>query len=103
MKMNLQHFNSINENYYQFSAFGQRGATNAHDIEKMKRFVANAIKNDLTPLQQFCVTEHCINGRKQKDIAEQLKLSRSTVSRHISAGTKKLRIAAEYYLILTKK
>lgn len=99
MKAELQYFNSVNEKYFDYSVYKQNGATNTREIEKMKKFVAGAIKNNLTPLQQFCVTEHYIKGRKQKEIAEQLGLSRSTVSRHVSAGTKKLKLAAEYFMI----
>ena len=56
-----------------------------------------AINGGLTEMQKYCMTEHCIKGRKQIDIAEELGLNRATVSRHISAGKKKLKKIAQFY------
>ena len=58
---------------------------------------SNSYETDLTPLQHYCLTEYYLKGVKQKEIANALGLSTSTVSRHIAAGTKKLKVATKYY------
>ena len=75
----------------------KKGRKNDPEHARMKRILLAAIKKELTPMQRFCITEHCLNGKKQKEIAEQLGLNCSTVSRHIAAGKRKLRGVADCY------
>ena len=61
------------------------------------KFMLSAVETDLTDLQYYCLTEYYLKGVKQKEIAKALGLCKSTVSRHISAGAKKLKVATKYY------
>ena len=97
MKTRLIHINESNENYIGFQQYNRNRSSNIASINRMKRILSKAIKNELTPLQKYCFTEHFLNGKKQKEIAEQLGLNCSTVSRHIAAAKKKLKNIANYY------
>ncbi len=92
----MVHFNNKNENTFCFEYLKRSGNTNSQQRKNVSKLMMNAIETDLTALQRYCLTEHCINGKKQKDIAADLGLSRSTVSRHITAGKKKLETAARH-------
>ncbi len=98
MRTQLIHINSENENYCGLASQLRRGSTNKEDRARMKEFLKRAMTQELTKKQKICITEHYINGKREKDIAEQLGLDKSTVSRHISAGMKKLQNTANYYL-----
>ena len=73
------------------------GADNRPQRERMKRLLIRAIKHELTDRQRECLTMYYLDGMKMKDIARSLGLSNSTVSRHISSASRKLRRIAEYY------
>ena len=73
------------------------GSTNRSERERMKKILSRAIRHGLTERQRVCVVKYYLEGMKMKDIARELGLSRSTVSRHISAATLKLRKVASYY------
>lgn len=75
----------------------QGGADNRPQRERMKRVLMRAIKHELTDRQRDCLTMYYLDGVKMKDIARSLGLSTSTVSRHISSATAKLRRIARYY------
>ena len=90
------HFDERNEREFCYEAVDKSPATNARKRRKMARLAASVMGSELTELQRYCVTEHYLNGKKQKEIAERLGLSRSTVSRHISAGIRNLQKAAKY-------
>lgn len=65
--------------------------------EKMKRILRKAIMRELTDRQRDCLTLRYLQRMKVKDIAVQLELSESTVSRHITAAERKLKHIAAYY------
>ncbi|MBQ1898571.1 MAG: helix-turn-helix domain-containing protein, partial [Ruminococcus sp.] len=44
-----------------------------------------------------CVMMYYLEGKKMKDIAALLDLSKSTVTRHIQSAMRKLRKVASYY------
>lgn len=73
------------------------GSSNRPDRERMRRLLGRAINRELTDRQRCCLQMYYLEGMKMKDIAVALSLSRSTVSRHISAATAKLRHIASYY------
>ena len=75
----------------------ERGSDNRAEIERMKRILMRAIRYELTDRQRECLTLYYLEGLKMKDIARMLNLSSSTVSRHISSATHKLRRVAAYY------
>lgn len=74
-----------------------RGSSNRPERERMKRLLYRAIRHELTDRQRDCLTLHYLEKMKVKDIAAQLGLSKSTVSRHITAAERKLRHVADYY------
>ena len=91
-------FNAENERSYCFAQYLRRqGGATRHSLP-MKQLTAAVLRAELTPLQRFCVTEYYMHGKRQKEIAAQLGLHCSTVSRHISAGMKKLHHAAAIQL-----
>ena len=71
--------------------------TNDSNILKMKSILQKAIANELTEKQQYCVYEHFIVGRQMKDIAAELNLNPSTVTRHIQNAILRLKRVAKYY------
>ena len=75
----------------------QAGASNRPERERMKRILSRAIRCELTERQRSCLVKHYLEGMKMKDIAKEMGLSKSTVSRHISAAELKLRKVASYY------
>lgn len=70
---------------------------NKADISNMKQLINTAISIELTERQRYCITEFYYNNKKMKDIACELNVAPSTVSRHIERGMKKLKHAACYY------
>lgn len=74
-----------------------KGTTNRPERERMKRILTRAIRCELTERQRSCLVKYYLEGMKMKDIAKEMGLSKSTVSRHISAATLKLRKVASYY------
>ena len=74
-----------------------RGSDNRPELERMKRILGRAIRRELTDRQRECLSLYYLEGMRMKDIAREMSLSSSTVSRHISAATKKLRRIAAYY------
>ena len=96
MRIERLHINENNSDYVSYCTVKDR-KSNREEIERKIKFILCAVETDLTPLQHYCLTEYYLKGVKQKEIAKSLGLSTSTVSRHISAGTKKLKIATKYY------
>ena len=90
---------AADELYEQISyrAYISSGSTHNADKARMKRILKKAISDELSDLQKLCLVEHYINGKKMKDIAKELSVNPSTVTRHIKRATEKLRHIAEYY------
>nr|WP_316624235.1 sigma-70 family RNA polymerase sigma factor [uncultured Ruminococcus sp.] len=88
--------NDENSDLIAFSLY-QAGASNRPERERMKRILSRAIRCELTERQRSCLVKHYLEGMKMKDIAKEMGLSKSTVSRHISAAELKLRKVASYY------
>lgn len=63
----------------------------------MKKILHKAIQNELTERQRTCIMKYYYQEMKIKDIAAELGLNNSTISRHISSATRKLRKIAQYY------
>ena len=64
----------------------------------MKKILSMAVLNELTERQRICIIDYYFNGKKQKEIAENLGIDSSTVSRHIIKARDKLRHIASYYV-----
>ncbi len=97
MRIERVHFSDTNLNKLGMLSLHSR-STNDSSRSKMKSILAKAIRDELTPLQRHCLTECCLCGKKQKEVARELGLNASTVSRHISAAMKKLKNIASYYM-----
>ena len=66
-------FNAENERSYCFAQYLRRqGGATRHSLP-MKQLTAAVLRAELTPLQRFCVTEYYMHGKRQKEIAAQLK------------------------------
>lgn len=64
---------------------------------KITAILRSAIKNELTDKQRYCLCEHIYKGRSMKEIASELGVSPSTVTRHIQNARKRLKNVARYY------
>lgn len=98
MKTKIIHFTDENTSTILFSSFVPNGTTNAESRRKMKEIISKAIVTELTDMQRICLTEHYLNDKKQKEIASELGLNASTVSRHIAKARRKLQNIASYYV-----
>ena len=97
MKTKIIHFTNKNTSKILFSSFNPNSTTNSESRRKMKEIISKAIVTELTDMQRICLTEHYLNDKKQKEIASELGLNASTVSRHISSARRKLQNIASYY------
>lgn len=97
MKTEIVHFNEKNTNLLQFENYLNNGSTNENSRIKMKNILSKAICDELTERQRICITQYFLHGKKEKEIAKELSLNPSTVSRHIATAKKRLRRIASYY------
>ncbi len=81
-----------------YLAYTSSGETNIEDRRRMKNILKKAMEAELTSLQRFCLVEYYLHRKKKKDIAAELSLHPSTITRHISSAEKKLRHIASYYM-----
>lgn len=98
MRTEVVHFTSKNTNKILFMKHIANGSTNEQNRNKMKKILSKAISCELTDLQKHCIIEHYLNSKTGKEIAKELGVNASTVSRHINAARKKLRNIASYYM-----
>ncbi len=85
MKNRIVKLDDFSDSLYSFKKF-KTGSTNYNDIAKMKSFLNIAIKNELTERQKLCIVKYFLENKKMKDIAIELDISKSAVSRHIKRG-----------------
>ena len=86
-----------NENRYSMmSGQFKSGSDNSAERKRMCSILNKAMYDTLTH-QQLCCLLGYINGIPQKQIAEEIHLSCSTVCRHIKAAKTKLQRIAKYY------
>lgn len=98
MRTEIIHFTNRNTNKILFMNHLSDGSNNSESRKNMKKILSKAIFTELTDKQRVCIVEHYINDRKEKDIALELGVNISTVSRHITAARKKLKNIAQYYM-----
>ena len=77
-------------------SLGEGNKENSRD--KMKKILSMAVLNELTERQRICIVDYYLNGKKEKEIAKELGVNSSTVSRHIMKARDKLRHIASYYV-----
>ncbi len=92
----LVSLNEKNEQLLSYSEFN-RMEDNSDSRKAMKRLLRQAINNELTDKQRFCVCEHYFKNRSMKSIAEELGVNPSTVTRHIQNAQRRLKRVARYY------
>ncbi len=97
MRTQLLHLSNTNANRIMFNNIIPETSTNIVDRNQMKQIMSKAIYNELTAMQRLCIVEHFFNNKKQKEIARELGVNASTVSRHINKGKRKLKHIASYY------
>lgn len=98
MRTNVVHFNGKNTYKILFGNYSSEDSSNKNSREQMKKILSQAIGTELTDKQRKCITDYYLLRKKEKDIAKELGISPSTVSRHISTARKKLRHIASYYM-----
>lgn len=72
-------------------------ASNSPEVKRMKKMLMEILLGELTSRQRECIVMYYYENRKIDDIAKSLSVCKSTVSRHIKAGEKKLKNVAKYY------
>lgn len=68
----------------------QSGVMACEDIDEMKRLLGSAMDKTLTERQRKCLSMYYFDELRMEEIAKRLGISKSTVSRHITAAKKKL-------------
>ena len=98
MKTTLVHINTHNDDRLSFlHHYANSNSTNTAEIKRMWTILVKAIDGELTDIQRYCLFEKYMENKRQNQIAAELGVNCSTVSRHISAAEKKLRNIAGYY------
>lgn len=76
--------------------------TNTNSMEQLRHNLVRCLNEDITPRQRTMLTMYYVHQLSQKEIARQLNVDRSTVSRTILRGERQLqrclRYGAERYL-----
>lgn len=65
--------------------------------KKMIISLKNVIKGELTDKQRVCLVMYYVNGMRMKDIAAELEIGISSVSRHIKKGRNRVQKTMRYY------
>ena len=74
----LQHYSAVSDNKEQ--------------LEYMKKLIKNAMNGSLTGRQYDCVVMYYVHNMTTTKIAETLGIAQSTVTRHLQAARKKLKM-----------
>ena len=77
-------------------------ADNSHEVSRLKRNLIRALREDVTPRQRLALLLYYAEGMNMREIGERLGVDKSTVSRTIKRGERRLqrclRYGAEAYL-----
>ena len=84
-------FDSLSYDHY------RSGGTNYQELKSKLDLVYRAMDKELSPIQLRIFEEYYLNGRKMKDIAADLGIHPSTVTRHIRRARDKIAHIASYY------
>ena len=98
MKREFIHITDNNKHRLMSDSGFWHGSTNENSRDKMKKILSMAVLNELTERQRICIVDYYLNGKKAKEIAKELGVNSSTVSRHIMKARDKLRHIASYYV-----
>lgn len=72
--------------------------TNDDTVERLKRHLPEAIREELTPRQQQILQLHYFEHLKGSEISEKLGVNRSTVSRALARAENRLKRVLKYCL-----
>lgn len=78
-----------------FKAYNE-GGSNRADIRRMKKFINEAVKIELTEKQRRYLTEYYVDGKKMREIAEDYGVCESNISKTIKRAVSKLKTRAVY-------
>lgn len=80
----------------------QMSQDNSREVSRLKRNLIRAMREEVTPKQRAALTLYYMHGMNMREIGETLGVDRSTVSRTIQRGERRLqrclRYGAERYL-----
>ncbi len=79
-------------------ARAQESETNAQQLKLVKKALAEVIKNDLTGRQKQMIVLYYYEGMRMREIAEQLQLDPSTVSRTLTRARRNILQYLKYLL-----
>ncbi len=96
MRHRVINFTDRNKDLIAMQCFNTRG-TNKKTIEKMKSVLYTAIEFELTDRQKDCLIKYYVEGKKMKQIASELNVTPSTVTRHIKAAKSRLNHLVNYF------
>ncbi len=74
----------------------QMGETNEEEISRLRRNLGVAMREELTDRQRQLLTLYYYEGKNMREIGEALGIDKSTVSRTISRGERRLRRCLRY-------
>ena len=81
---------------YQFYIRSLYGADNSSSRSKLIKNLRCAMDSELTPRQRQMLTLYFLQGVKMHEIAEELGVNKSTVSRTVSRGKSRLQKCLKY-------
>lgn len=98
MRTQFSMLSNFSESLYSFKKYnnGCRNNNNS-DIEKMRIFLKKALSVELTSRQKICVTSYFLENKKMWQIAQELNITTSAVSRHIKRAINTLKKRSIYY------
>lgn len=74
----------------------QMSADNSQEISRLKRNLIRALREDVTPRQRQTLLLYYSDGLNMREIGERLGVDKSTVSRTIKRGERRLRRCLRY-------
>ena len=74
----------------------QMAADNSEQMTRLKRNLIRALREDVTPKQRLVLTLYYAEGLNMRQIGEKLGVDKSTVSRTIKRGERRLRRCLRY-------
>ncbi len=97
MKATIINFNDVNTHRLAYEFYLRNsGDTNSESRAATVKYLKSCIEHGLTEQQKICITMVVLQNQKQKDVANALGLSASTVSRHVNAAKRKLKKYSEF-------
>lgn len=82
----------LEELYCFNAALSDDMSTNGEQLKRVGYNMKMAMQNILTDKQCRCMIMYYFDAKQEKDIARELGISCSTVSRHLKAGREKMRV-----------